>query len=173
MVDHYLKFVTSNLEGVFLTSSVSPSRTPIHIAEVVHIRHYLQESYISDKPIRFWQIRHFLQIQKFLARFLQVRTFLAGFSDKFCKTMSKNWKKKFSKKMSGMYIFKLFFIYLCFADAVNTFKFRQFLPSYFYNSGIFFQDTSKIRHFPPSYFQDQVFSSKLLPRFTHFWQDLA
>ena len=63
----------------------NPSRTPVHFLQVscrsgtyqtLYVR-ILQVSYISDKPVRFWQIRHFLQIQKVLARFLQVQTFLA------------------------------------------------------------------------------------------------
>ena len=38
---------------------------------------------ISDKPVRFWQIRHFLQIQTFLARFLQVNTFSSKLLPRF------------------------------------------------------------------------------------------
>ena len=67
---------------------VYPSRTPIHflqescrsgIYQTLSAR-ILQVPYISDKLVRFWQIRHFLQIQTFLARFL----------DKSCKTMSES-----------------------------------------------------------------------------------
>ena len=70
-----------------LLEKESPAeRTPIHfLQESCRSGTYqtlsariLQVSYISDKPVRFWQIRHFLQIQTFLARFL----------DESCKTMS-------------------------------------------------------------------------------------
>ena len=56
-----------------------------NLAEVEHIRHYLQESckYLTfnTKPVRFCQIRHCLQIQTFLARFLQAQTTIATFLD--------------------------------------------------------------------------------------------
>ena len=74
----------------------SPSRTPIHFLQescrsgtfqTLSAR-ILQESWISDKPVRFLQIKHFLQIETFLARFLQVKTFRARFLDGSCKTMS-------------------------------------------------------------------------------------
>ena len=72
--------VRSNLSKVI----VIPSRTPIHfLQESCRSGTYqtlsartLQESWISDKPVRFLQIRHFLQIQMFLARFLQSRHLL-------------------------------------------------------------------------------------------------
>ena len=81
----------------------------------------------------------------------------------------------FAVKVFQLENFKLFFQFIL--------KFRHFFPSYSQESGICFQDISMIRHFLSScfqdqafsskYFQDQTFSSKLLPRFTHFWQDLA
>ena len=136
-----------------------PSRTPIHFLQescrsgtfqTLSAR-ILQESWISDKPVRFLQIRHFLQIQTFLARFLQVKTFLARFLDgRKCLECTGNNKAFFP-------------IY---------FEIQTLFPSYSQESGIFFQDISKIRDFLPSYFQDQAFSFKLLPRSGIFFQVL-
>ena len=61
----------------------------------------LQLSYFPDKPVRFCQIRHFVQIRTFRTRFLQDHTFFARFLDGSFKTMSENWMK-FWMEMSGM-----------------------------------------------------------------------
>ena len=91
-----------------------PSGTPVQfVQELCRSGTYqtlsariLGVSYISDKPVRFWQIRHFVQIQTFLARFLRVKLFLerflygldfpvfrhcpARFVQEFCKNLVKN-----------------------------------------------------------------------------------
>ena len=71
---------------------------------------------------------------------------------------------------------------ICFADAVENFqsgcfkiltKFRHF----FYATSKFWAFPPEIflnfRQLLPSYFQSQDFSSRLLPRFTQFFQELA
>ena len=68
-----------------------------NLAEVEHIRHYLQESckYLTfqTKPVKFCQIKNFLQFPTFVARCLQVRIILSSFVDGSCKTLSEKWNK--------------------------------------------------------------------------------
>ena len=75
-----------------------PRRTPVHFLhescrsgtyQILYARIF-QVSYIWDKTVRFWQIRHFLQIQTFLTRFLQDETFSSKMfqdSDISCKIL--------------------------------------------------------------------------------------